>query len=189
MKIRQKAGPVTCPKCSAEVSALFKVQGQTEAMCAACLQTYATQQGVDKNVILDGMVAASADASTTAGVNNVAVAKLVLELFNARTTAHLLHLQTTSFSVHKALDEFYNEIVSVVDTFVEAFQGKYGVMTDYPSIAPIVATDPVAFLQQLSTSFKAQRTTVPSNDSELQNLLDEVASLIDGILYKLKNLK
>ena len=58
MNIRKNVGPVNCPKCAVEVpkGGLFKVQGQTECMCPACLMGYAVQQGVEKNITLDGIV-------------------------------------------------------------------------------------------------------------------------------------
>jgi len=39
--------------------------------------------------------------------------QVVSILFNARTNAHIAHLQTRSFAKHKALNEFYDEVVEL----------------------------------------------------------------------------
>ena len=113
-----------------------------------------------------------------------AAATFVVTLFNARTSAHLLHLGTRSYAVHKALDEFYNELIPLVDSWTEAYQGRYGRITDYPLDQPIVLPEPLAFMSDLKDFVITTRAQLPQ-DSELQNLVDEIMDLIDGILYKL----
>ena len=54
--------------------------------------------------------------------------ELILSCFHARTVAHLLHLTTRSYAAHKALNEFYDEIIDLVDSFAEAYQGEYGLI-------------------------------------------------------------
>jgi len=48
--------------------------------------------------------------------------------------------------------------------------------------------EPVAELTMLKDEVKARRAKLPQ-DSELQNLIDEIASEIDQTLYKLRFLK
>ena len=55
-------------------------------------------------------------------------ADFVGTLFLARDVAHSTHLNTRSYSKHKALQKFYNGIVDVTDKFAEAYQGKYGLI-------------------------------------------------------------
>jgi hypothetical protein len=109
-------------------------------------------------------------------------------LLNSVTTAHILHLSTRSYSQHKALEIFYTEIGDHVDDFVEAFQGKYGLLTKYPATADLFATqDPIAYLTYLSDEVATLRKTNGfPQDSELQNITDEIVQLIDSTLYKLK---
>lgn len=109
-------------------------------------------------------------------------------LLNSVTTAHIMHLATQSYSQHKALESFYTEIGDHVDDFVEAFQGKYGLLTNYPATADLFATlDPVTYLNYLKDEVATLRKTegFPA-DSELQNITDEIAQLIDSTLYKLR---
>jgi hypothetical protein len=109
-------------------------------------------------------------------------------LLNSVTTAHILHLSTRSYSQHKALETFYTEIGDHVDDFVEAFQGKYGLLTKYPATADLFATqDPIAYLTYLSDEVATLRKANGfPQDSELQNITDEIVQLIDSTLYKLK---
>ena len=43
------------------------------------------------------------------------VGEFILLCFHARTNAHVLHLETRSYAAHKALNEFYDEIVDLAD--------------------------------------------------------------------------
>jgi hypothetical protein len=109
-------------------------------------------------------------------------------LLNSVTTAHILHLSTRSYSQHKALKRFYTEIGDLVDGFVEAFQGKYGLLTKYPMSCDFMPNaDPITYLEYLKVEVSTLRG-MPKfpRDSELQNITDEIAALIDSTLYKLR---
>jgi hypothetical protein len=109
-------------------------------------------------------------------------------LLNSVTTAHILHLSSRSYSQHKALEAFYTAIGDHVDDFVEAFQGKYGLLTKYPATAELMPdADPVTYLEYLSDEVATLRRAngFPA-DSELQNITDEIVQLIDSTRYKLR---
>ena len=113
----------------------------------------------------------------------------VMCLLHSVTNAHILHLSTLSFSEHKALETFYTEIGDHVDNFVEAFQGKYGLLTKYSSDF-MLADSPLVYLNYLKDEVATlRRADKFPQDSELQNIVDETASLIDSTLYKLRFLK
>ena len=109
-------------------------------------------------------------------------------LLNSVTTAHILHLSSRSYSQHMALGAFYTEIGDLVDDFVEAFQGVYGLLTKYPATADLFADqDPIAYLQYLKTEVNTLRRAAGfPQDSQLQNITDEIEQLIDSTLYKLR---
>lgn len=118
-------------------------------------------------------------------MSKAAVAKFAIRLLHSGTDGHIMHLQTKSFSQHMALGDFYSGIVDLADTFIEAYQGRYGIITDYPNGYQVPGDDPLLEITDLSESVKAMRKDVPQ-DSELQNIIDEIQSLIDSTLYKLR---
>lgn len=111
---------------------------------------------------------------------------LIAMLFDARTKAHMLHLQTKSFSAHKALNDYYDEIVDIADSLAEAYQGRYGIITIYPKISSD-AKDPVELITQVRSWIDTNRKDC-SPYSEIQNIIDEMQDLNNSTLYKLKNL-
>jgi hypothetical protein len=115
--------------------------------------------------------------------------KLVSYLFHSRTQAHVFHLQTPSFAEHKALNEYYDEIIELVDGLIESYQGKYGIVKGYSNFALMEYTDK----QQVITYFDALYKTIDSlreelPDSYIQNQIDTITQLVQSTLYKLKNL-
>jgi hypothetical protein len=115
--------------------------------------------------------------------------ELVMRCFHARTNAHVLHLKTRSYAAHKALNEFYDNIVDVTDSFAEAYQGDYGLIEDYPS-KYTVASDPLDMLKELGTWITAHRNECcDEDDTYLQNIIDEIMALIRQTEYKLRFLK
>ena len=52
-------------------------------------------------------------------------------LLNSRTQAHIFHFRTKNYSKHKALENYYTSIVPLLDTYTEAYQGKYGIISNY----------------------------------------------------------
>ena len=109
-------------------------------------------------------------------------------LLHAATIAHQLHLQTRSFAQHKALDEFYKELPGLVDDVVESYQGKYGLVTDYPFEFDLDTKSPEKFLSDLSQFVTEERSRV-AKDSEIQNDIDAIQSLINSTIYKIRFLK
>ena len=111
-------------------------------------------------------------------------------LLHSVTNAHILHLTTLSYSQHKALETFYTEIGDHVDDFVEAFQGKYGLLHDFIADYQLPPTNPLDYLTYLKDEVATLRRE-PNfpQDSELQNITDEIAQLIDSTIYKLRFLK
>ncbi len=117
------------------------------------------------------------------------VMDLVMCMLHSVTNAHILHLSTTSYSAHKALENFYTEIGDLVDSFVEAFQGKYGLLTDYRPVFTL-AEEPLSYMMYLKDELARCRNSGNfPQDTELQNIADEIAALIDSTIYKLRFLK
>ena len=119
--------------------------------------------------------------------NHSPAASLIALCFKARTLTHFAHLQTQSFAEHKALEQFYTDIISLTDKFAEIYQGRFGVIGEYPSVK-IKAQFGLHIVETVRDWIDEHRSTCGSQ-SELQNAIDEVVSLCDSVIYKLINLK
>ena len=117
------------------------------------------------------------------------VMQFTMCLLHSVTNAHILHLTTKSYAEHTALEDYYTEIGDFVDGFVEAFQGKYGLLHDFTADY-VLPGQPIEYLTYLKDEVATLRRSEKfPQDSELQNTVDEIAQLIDSTLYKLRFLK
>lgn len=115
---------------------------------------------------------------------------IVSALLFSQTQAHIFHLQTKSFSQHKALQDYYEEIDDLLDQFIESYQGEFGIIEDYKSfeVESYVNDEKViAYFGMLLNMVKEGRENIES--THLQNILDEIITLITQTIYKLKFLK
>jgi hypothetical protein len=111
-------------------------------------------------------------------------------LLNSATTAHILHLQTGSYAQHKALNTLYSDLPDLADGLIEAYQGKYGVVNNYPAQSVTTPSDALGFVQELRAFVLSNRyTALKQSDSELQNITDNIVELLDSTIYKLTFLK
>jgi len=114
---------------------------------------------------------------------------LFSNLLQAKVQGHILHLQTTSYAAHMALGSFYDSIGDLADSLIEEYQGKYGIVKTY-IIPSNLSSDPIIYIKSLRTLVETTRyTELKETDTNLQNTVDEIISLIDSTLYKLTNLK
>jgi DNA-binding ferritin-like protein len=118
---------------------------------------------------------------------------LISYLLHSRTQAHVFHLQVTgagAFAAHKALNDYYDSIVGLVDGLVESYQGKYGIITNYSNYNLMSFTG----IQQVVEYFTALNKTIEklrvleTQDSEIQNDIDTVVTLVNSTIYKIKYL-
>ena len=102
---------------------------------------------------------------------------------------HLWHLQTESYAEHKALNEYYDNIIDIVDGLVESYQGKYGILKGYSNYSILEYNDKnqvITYFEALYTKIEELRMDIP--DSYIQNQIDTVVELVESTLYKLKYL-
>ena len=116
------------------------------------------------------------------------IGEFLLICFHARTNAHVLHLTTRSYAVHKALNEFYDEIVDLADSFAEAYIGSYGLI-EFSDTPYEPRTDALKLLDELDDSIDGVRDTLNKGDTHLMSILDEIAALVGSTRYKLRFLK
>jgi DNA-binding ferritin-like protein len=116
--------------------------------------------------------------------------ELLITLLNAATIGHVLHLQSRSYSEHKALEKFYTQLPDLVDAVIEAWQGRNGELIEYPDQMVELSEhkDSLQFLMFLKIVVEDDRYVL-GQESEIQNLVDDIAQLIDSTIYKLTFLK
>lgn len=103
------------------------------------------------------------------------------------TTTHFAHLSTDSFSEHSALATFYEEIVVVIDKFAESYIGLYGKFLTLPPITAQmqIAVDAIIEFRD----WVSKNRNLITDDSSMQNIIDESVELCNTTIYKLQKLK
>ena len=115
---------------------------------------------------------------------------LISKLLDSQRQTHIFHLQTKSFAEHKALQDYYDSIGDLVDSLAESAQGKYGILTGYKSFETLEyksTDDTINYLKSLTNDVSSVFNLI--KDSYLQNQLDEITTLINSTIYKLRFLK
>jgi hypothetical protein len=122
--------------------------------------------------------------------NNSGFENMVSTLLHSQTQVHIFHLQTKSYSEHKALQKYYEGIDALVDGIIESYQGKYDVIKNYNSIKTEdykSSEQVISYFKSLDTMIEKARKNV--KESFIQNQIDTVQELIYSTLYKLRFLK
>lgn len=112
------------------------------------------------------------------------------KLFQLRDEIHLNHLKVTgpgSFAAHSALNEFYSDVLDLIDSLVESYQGKYGIIEI--TISSSKSGDSIKCLEELVKLTDEGSAYLLFHESYLRNQIDEISTLTYQTLYKLKNLK
>lgn len=134
---------------------------------------------IDYNAILKGK-----NKPSSCGM---CVAKLASCLLHSREQVHIAHLQTSSYAKHKALNDYYDEVVDLVDRLVESAQGRLGqIITGYTTKPIQDNIDPITYFNTLLMEVEMYR-----KDLEypfLEQVCDEIIELICSTKYKLEQL-
>ena len=108
-------------------------------------------------------------------------------ILQAGVIAHQLHLSTTSYADHKALEKLYEGIPDHADTLIESWQGRNQLIKTYPVPDELPADSSRDFVGGLADYISENRAAV-GEESQLQNIVDELAGLVDQTLHRLKYL-
>lgn len=117
------------------------------------------------------------------------VGEFAMCMLNGVTAGHIHHLTTDSYSQHVALGDFYDGLDDLADKFIEAYQGKKSKIF-FAEKALFLGENGLELVQYIGNEIATYRK-MPGfpQDSELQNIIDELADLVDSTLYKLRFLK
>lgn len=102
---------------------------------------------------------------------------------------HLWHLQTGSHSEHEALEDYYEDLFELTDTFIETAIANDGGLTCETSfnleLVPYSEMkDEIDSYKELVESHKEHVT-----EESMVNILDDILTITDEVRYKLNNLK
>ena len=116
--------------------------------------------------------------------------EFIATLFLTRELAHRYHLSTKSYSQHKALGNFYEDLLDLTDDLAEMTQGAHGLL-DIPILTekskykePLYCiADKLKYVE--TNRYKAYK----KEETALQNKIDEIVETFLRVIYKLENLK
>ena len=112
------------------------------------------------------------------------MALFLATLLHSGTNTHFFHWATKSYAKHKTLGKFYENIIELTDQLAEAYFGVYGQITQFPATYH-QPKEPLSYLQSLQSFVKDARADLPT-DSEIVQLIDNIAQEIDTTIYLLK---
>jgi hypothetical protein len=116
--------------------------------------------------------------------------EFIATLFLTRELAHRYHLSTKSYSQHKALQNFYEDLLDLIDDLAEMTQGAHGLLN-----IPILTEksgykEPLYCIADKLKYVENNRYKAYSKeDTALQNKIDEIVETFLRAIYKLENLK
>ena len=118
------------------------------------------------------------------------IEELIARVLFARNIAHISHWQATgvgSYARHAALDEFYTNVLSALDTLVEGYQGKFGIIGNIGE--PATAADEIDEIIQEDIAWIEGNRSLCKGITALENLLDGISDVYLKASYKLTNLE
>lgn len=113
-----------------------------------------------------------------------AASRLLMVLLHSATIAHVLHWKTPSYSIHKALGKYYEQMPDLVDTLAESLFGKYSTITDFEDHF-MMEDSPLQYMTEIQDYVTSQRKLI-AQDSEIQNSIDTIMELLNTTVYKLR---
>ena len=111
---------------------------------------------------------------------------IVLSMLSMRNQIKLYHWQTRLFSRHKATDDLVDKLDSNIDTFVEAYMGKYGRPHVVGSIklhnySEVTSKKYVIECRKYLSKILPKKLS--TNDTDLLNLRDTILGDLNQVLY------
>lgn len=109
-------------------------------------------------------------------------------LFHCRTQTHIWHLQTRSYSEHKALGDFYSQWLDLVDALIETDSASERPKTPdtAPPFSPYAAHLPEKFLTTSVLPMLERLSTSSSDEVGIQNILADMINLTNHTIYLLQ---
>ena len=116
------------------------------------------------------------------------IEELVSHVCAMRNAAHLAHFSTKSYSEHKALGKFYDDLIDKIDSIVEAYQGYYGLIGEVRIM--MMPKDRIVNTVRTELGWiQTNRDKIAKKNTMIENLIDDLMQTYSTTHYKLVNLK
>jgi hypothetical protein len=116
-------------------------------------------------------------------MNHDAMKNFLGVLMCGQICLRLIHWNTTNYAEHKAIGKLYDSLADLTDTLAETYMGIYGRFGNIPC-SHTDMPDGVSYVGEMADYIQSMRVDLP-NDTQLQNIVDEIAATVDRTNYLL----
>lgn len=119
------------------------------------------------------------------------IEQLISRVFYARNLAHFEHWRAKgdgSYAKHKALGNFYDDVIDAIDDLVEAYQGAFDLIGNIPA-PEVTKGDALKTLEADAAWIEENHESICQGNRAVANLIDGVTGVYLSTIYKLRNLK
>ena len=123
------------------------------------------------------------------------MSKLLQYFFYYQTLIKIFHWQTKNYAQHIASDQLYTSLLTLIDQWVEVYQGKYAILTfkeDNKMNIPLRNMDLEDLKLHLNQFKEFLMNQLPTylndkmHNTDLLNIRDEMLAITNKTLYLLK---
>lgn len=125
------------------------------------------------------------------------IEQLISRVFYARNLAHFEHWRVSdadeefghgSYAKHKALGNFYDDVIDAIDDVVEAYQGAFKLIGAIPA-PESTPSDALTALEADAAWIEDHHEEICKGNRAVANLLDSLTGVYLSAIYKLRNFK
>lgn len=116
-------------------------------------------------------------------MNHEPMKNFIGSLLCAQVCLRLIHWNTQSHPEHEAIGKLYDSLADLTDTLAETYMGIYGRFGNVPCTHTELP-EAVPYVGDMAEYIQAMRVELP-NDTQLQNIVDEIAATVDRTNYLL----
>lgn len=130
------------------------------------------------------------EPTTYCNTDNLTLGEFFGTLMESVQIAWRYHLKATNHSTHVILEEYYSDAQEIIDTIIESYQGRFGVITEYGNRICDFDKSCLGYFQELRDFIENGKLMLPEINcsSEILSEIDTLTTKVDTTLYKLRNL-
>ena len=132
------------------------------------------------------------DAPVYCNIDNLTIGEFFGTLMESIQIAWKYHLNATKHSTHVILEEYYSDAQDMIDTIIECYQSRFGIInnTEYTNRICDFDKSCLCYFQELRWFVENGKSVLPEINcsSEILSEIDTLITKIDTTIYKLKNL-